>query len=154
MLPVRFVCREMLPEPPEAIAATILDLSQWPRFTGYGPLPGIRSAEFEVRTPEVVGTRIRVISTDGSTHVEEIVEWRPAERIVQRMSGFSPPLSTLATEFVETWEFERGAAGTKVTRTFELHPRSNWVRPAVWLISVLLKHAVKRSLRDMHDLRK
>src|SRR5262245_47949577 len=111
MLPVTFVCRETLYEPPEAIAAQILDLSQWPRFTGYGPLPGIRSAEFAVRTPDVVGTRIRVVSTDGSTHVEEIVEWRPQERVVQRMSGFSPPLSKLATEFVETWEFEPVADG-------------------------------------------
>ena len=45
----------------------------------------------------MVGTRIRVTNTDGSTHVEEIVEWEPARRIRLRIGGFSPPLSRLAT---------------------------------------------------------
>lgn len=46
----------------------------------YGPLPGIREAEFEAKTAEIVGTRIRVTNRDGSTHVEEIVEWEPTRR--------------------------------------------------------------------------
>ena len=70
-------------------------------------LPGIKAAEFEARTPEVVGTRIRVTNTDGSSHVEEIVEWEPDRRLRLRMGEFSPPLSRLATGFDETWEFER-----------------------------------------------
>ena len=85
----------------------ILDLGLWPSFQGYGPLPGIRAAEYEARTPEVVGTRIRVTDTDGSSHVEEIVEWEPDRRIRLRMGEFSPPLSHLATGFDETFEFER-----------------------------------------------
>jgi hypothetical protein len=68
------------PEPGE-IASQILDLANWTSFTGYGVLPGITSAEFEVRTPDVVGTRIRVTNTDRSSHVEEIVEWRPDRRV-------------------------------------------------------------------------
>ena len=51
----------------------ILDLSKWPEFNGYGPLPGIREADFETKTDEIVGTKIRVTNRDGSTHVEEIL---------------------------------------------------------------------------------
>ena len=72
MKPITFACEEKLAVPPERIAEQILDLGLWPGFRGYGPLPGIRAAEFEARTPEVVGTRIRVMDTDGSVHVEEI----------------------------------------------------------------------------------
>ena len=80
MKSITFSCEETLAMPPEEIARQILDLDLWPGFEGYGPLPGIRAAEFEARTPEVVGTRIRVTNTDGSSHVEEIVEWEPDRR--------------------------------------------------------------------------
>ncbi len=135
--------------PPERISDQILDLTRWPDFRGYGVLPGIRAAEFEARTPEVVGTRIRVTSTDGSTHVEEVVEWEPDRRLHLRMGEFSPPLSRLATGFDETWEFERSGEVTRVVRSFELHPKSATTRPLIRLISILMKRAVARHLRQI-----
>jgi hypothetical protein len=47
MKPITFTCEATLPQKPEEIASQILDLSRWPEFNGYGPLPGIREAEFE-----------------------------------------------------------------------------------------------------------
>ncbi len=137
--------------PPEEIARQILDLARWPEFRGYGVLPGIRAAEFEARTPEVVGTRIRVSNTDGSTHVEEVVEWEPDRRLHLRMGEFSPPLSRLATGFDETWEFGPADGGTRVVRSFELHPKSATTRPLIWLISILMKRAIARHLRQMQE---
>lgn len=149
MKPITFSCEATLADPPERIAGQILDLTKWPEFLGYGPLPGIRAAEFEARTPEVVGTRIRVTDTDGTTHVEEVIQWEPERRIRLRMGEFSPPLSRLATGFDETWRFERRGEVTGVVRSFDLHPRSVAARPLLWLISILLKQAVARHLRQM-----
>ena len=149
MKPITFSCAETLPLAPEDVARQILDLSNWTGFKGYGVLPGIRAAAFEVRTPGVVGTRIRVTNADGSSHVEEIVEWEPAQRLRLDMKEFSPPLSGLATGFEETWVFERLGDGTKVVRSFQLHPKSYFARPALWLISVLLRRAVARHLSQM-----
>jgi hypothetical protein len=149
MRPITFRCTDTLPQAPEDIARQILDLANWTSFTGYGVLPGIKTAEFEVRTPDVVGTRIRVTNTDRSSHVEEIVEWQPDRRVRLDMKDFSRPLSRLASGFVETWEFERLDSGTRVTRSFELHARSAFTRPVLWLISLLLKRAVARHLRQM-----
>ena len=151
MKPITFSCSEILDIPPERVAEQILDLDLWPGFRGYGPLPGIRAAEFEVRTPEVVGTRIRVTDKGGSSHVEEIAEWEPGRRIRLRMGEFSPPLSRLATGFDETFEFERVGGQTRVVRSFELHPRSRATRPLLWLISLLLRKAVARHLRQMRE---
>ncbi|MFL5340373.1 MAG: SRPBCC family protein [Gemmataceae bacterium] len=151
MKPLTFFCTETLPHAPEAIARQILDLANWTDFTGYGPLPGIRAAAFEVRTPEVVGTRIRVTNTDGSGHVEEVAEWHPDRRLRLDMKEFSAPLSRLATGFTETWAFERLDDGTRVTRSFELHPRSAFTRSVLWLISFLMKRAIARHLRQMRD---
>lgn len=155
MRPISFTCIENLSAAPGEIVSQILDPSYWPGFQGYGPLPGIREATLEVRTPEVVGTRFRVINTDGSSHLEEVVEWQPDRLLRLTMSDFSPPLSRLANRFIETWQFEPTQPGTQVSRTFELHCRSRLAWPALWLISLLLKKAVARHLRQLrHQLPK
>ena len=147
--PICFTCEATLPLTPEEIASQILDLTKWPEFNGYGPLPGIREAKFETRADEIVGTRIRETNRDGSTHVEEIVEWQPTRRLRLHMHEFSPPVSRLATAFDETWEFERDGDQTKVVRSFEMHPKSALKRPLLWLISFLLKRAIARHLEQM-----
>jgi hypothetical protein len=149
MKPITFSCEGTLPLAPEEIARQILDLAKWPDFHGYGPIPGIKVAEFEVQTPGVVGSRIRVTNRDGSSHVEEIVEWQPGHRIGLVMKEFSAPLSRLAAGFDETWEFRRTGEETHVTRSFRLHAKSVPARLLLWLISFFLKGAIARHLREM-----
>lgn len=153
MKPITFACQETLPLAPTEIAQQILDLTRWPDFQGYGPLPGIAAAEFEARTPGIVGSRIRVTNRDGSTHVEEITEWDVHHRLRLRMCEFSPPLSRLATGFQETWEFEPVGNQTHITRTFELTARSVAAWPVLWMISFLLQKAIARHLRQMRGQR-
>jgi hypothetical protein len=152
MRPIRFSCSDTLGPAPADIAGRILDLANWTDFKGYAVLPGIKAAGYEVRTPGVVGSRIRVTNTDGSSHVEEIIEWQPDRSLRLRMNEFSAPLSRLATEFQESWAFHRLDKGTRVTRSFELHPKSAIARPALWLISLLLRRAIAWHLRQMRDL--
>lgn len=151
MKPVSFACRETLPLTPNVIAEQVLDLTRWPEFQGYGPIPGIKAAEFEIQTPGIVGTRIQVTNTDGSNHVEEIVEWEPDSRLRLRMHEFSVPVSRLATEFMETWEFQQTGNETQIIRSFELHPKSIVAWPLLWVISFLLRRAVARHLQQMKD---
>ena len=154
MRPITFTLHETLPLSPEAIAEQILDVAKWPDFHGYGPIPGIKSAEFETRTPNVVGSRIRVTNLDGSTHVEEIVEWQPNRRLQLQMGTFSKPLSRLAIRFVETWEFERVGNETKVTRSFELNAKSMLTKPVLLVISFFLKRAIARHLTEIKQAAK
>ncbi|MEQ1843550.1 MAG: SRPBCC family protein [Verrucomicrobiales bacterium] len=146
---VHISCTRTLPLSPEDIASRILDLSKWHDFKGYGPIPGIRSATFAVRTTEVTGTRIRVENLDGSTHVEEIVEWDPHKKVRLHFQQFSPPLASLAESFLETWEFEITGAGTKVVRSFQLHPRNPAAWAVLWVISRFLKEAIRTHLDQM-----
>ena len=147
--PITFTCHETLPLAPKEIVEQILDVAKWLDFRGYGPIPGIKLAEFEIRTPNVVGSRIRVTNSDGSSHVEEIVDWQPDRRLQLQMGTFSKPLSRLATSFVETWDFERVGNETKVTRSFEINVKSILAWPVLWMISFMLKRAVARHLREM-----
>ena len=149
MKPITFTCHETLPLAPEEIAQQILDVAKWPDFRGYGPIPGIKSAEFETRTPNVVGSRIRVTNLDGSSHVEEIVQWEPDRRLQLQMGDFSKPLSRLAASFVETWEFERVCNETKAIRSFELNAKSALAKLVLWFISFFLKRAIVRHLTEI-----
>jgi hypothetical protein len=151
MKPITFSCAETLRYSGDEIAEQILNLANWPDFKGFAVLPGIATAEFEVKTPEIVGSRIKVTNTDGSSHIEEIMEWQTNRRLRLHMKEFSRPLARLATGFLETWDFQRGIGGTNVIRSFELHARSVLTRPLLWVISLFLKKAIARHLAQMRD---
>ena len=149
--PVRFQCRAELQRPPREIAEKILDVAHWTEFEGYGVLPGIQEAVIETQPPDIVGTRFRVKNTDGSSHVEEIVEWDPERRVRLHMSDFSPPLSRMASGFDELWEFEVVDEKTRIVRSFALHPKTVATRPLLWGISFLLRGAIRHHLRQMRQ---
>jgi hypothetical protein len=149
MTPITLSCEAIVPLTPEEIAGRILDPTTWSEFHGYGAIPGITAAVLEVHTPNIVGSRFRVTNTDGSTHLEEIVEWQPGRLIRLHMKEFLPPLSRLATEFEETWEFDRTHKGTHVTRSFRLHAKSFLTRPLLRVIAFFLRRAIAKHLREM-----
>jgi hypothetical protein len=152
MKSIAFSCKETLDIAPGEIARRILDVTELPNFKGFGPMPGIKSAEFELRTPEIVGSRIQVVNTNGSKHVEEIVEWQPDCRLRLHMKDFSAPLSRLATKIEETWEFERTGISTEVTRSFQIHAKFLAAWPLLWMISFFLRKAIARHLAWMRNL--
>jgi hypothetical protein len=152
MKPITFSCVDTLGIPGDEIAQQILDLSNWSDFKGFGVLPGIRVAQFEVKTPEIVGSRIKVTNRDGSSHVEEIVEWRPDCRLTLHMTEFSFPLARLAAGFEETWHFDCISKGTRVIRSFKLYAKSALTRPLLWVISIFLKKAIARHLAHMREV--
>jgi hypothetical protein len=147
--PITFSCREVLPSSPEQIFQQIARVESWCEFRGYGPLPGIATAQYESRTEKMKGSRIRVQNRDGSMHVEEITEWNPQERVVLQLHEFSPPLSWFSDRFVEEWDLAVSQGGTQVQRTVSLYPRSALTRMPLLAISLLLRRAVARHLHQM-----
>ncbi len=131
------------------ICAAIADVARWSEFKGYGPLPGIASAEYARRTDDMVGSQVRVRNTDGSEHVEEINAWEPGRRVTMKLHGFTPPLRRLATHFTEEWHFAVQDDGTLVTRKFQMFATRPLARPFLWLISLLFRQAVRQHLSDM-----
>lgn len=149
MEPTTFRCRLSTARPAIELTDELLDVSRWSDFTGYGPLPGIDKAQYEVRTAEIVGSRIRVSNSDGSCHVEEIIEWESGRYAKLRLRDFDPPVSCIASHFDETWSFEENADTTLVRRCFEMYPTSRLTRPLLWFIGFFMKKAVQRHLRRL-----
>ena len=147
--PVRFHCEEILRVPRRDVFDGLVCLEKWKSFRGYGPLPGIREANFLLRNEEITGSIIRVESTDGSVHQERFLEWLPEERVVIELSGFSHPLSVFAVRFVEEWSFIPDGDTSRVRRSVELFPVNEYTRPVLWLISLLLRRAISSHLKGV-----
>jgi hypothetical protein len=130
---------------PQEICAALLNTERWPDFQGYSILPGIKLAYFETRTPDLMGSRIRVQNTDGSSHVEEIIAWDEANRVAFRFQEFSAPLKNLATHFVESWEFNHTAEGTDMSRSMTLFPKGILGWFMLMPISRLMKKAFEKN---------
>ena len=130
------------------ICTEILDTERWSEFEGYSILPGIKSAHFEVKTPEFVGSRIKVQNKDGSSHVEEIIEWDVNNKIALRFHEFNSPLQNLATHFIETWEFRKSTNGTEASRIMAMYPKSLFGWLMLIPISQLMKKAFEKNLRQ------
>jgi len=134
------------------ICLLIIDTANWSYFKGSGMLPGIASAEFERRTDNMVGSRIRVKNTDGSQHVETIYRWTLGQDVAMRFEDFTPPLSRLATHFTEEWSFVNAPPGTQVTRKFSLYPKNaiGWLM--LQFIARPFKQAIAKHMQDMAAL--
>ena len=153
MRPIEFECTTIILGTPAQIAANIADVERWSEFKGYGFLPGIAKAEYEQRTADMVGSRLRVLNTDGSRHREEFCEWNPGvnpgQKIIIKLHDFSPPVNRLATHFIEEWNFAASDHATLVRRSFQLFPKQPITRPFLWLISLVFKRAIARHLAEM-----
>ena len=141
------ICDEF-PGPTSVIFGGIVDLSKWSAFQGYGPLPGIREATLPEGEQLRLGSRVRVLNTDGTVHHEVVRTFEPHRRYSVVME-LSPPASYLMDRIEEDVELsETPTGGTRMTRTFITVPRSVLTAPLVWLLTHgLLRKAVIRHNR-------
>jgi hypothetical protein len=151
MRPIAFTCGETVPLAASEVCMAIVQVERWPEFEGYGLVPGIAQAHYELRTESMVGSRVRVRNTDGSTHTEEIIVWHPDDRVTIRMSDFSRPLTWFADHFIEDWRLSPQDRSTLVARTFHLHPKNAIGRGVLWFASLFLRKAVARHLRRLRS---
>jgi hypothetical protein len=152
MKPIMFQCHRVIPRPADVICLEIADVTRWSEFKGYGVLPGVENARYEKRSDDMIGSRIRVRNSDGSEHVEVIYKWVLGEEVAMKFHDFTPPLSYLATHFTEEWNLKATSNGTHVTRTFRLYPSQRATRPLLWLISLLLRQAIRQHLENISTI--
>lgn len=151
MNPIEISVCGIMKHSPETICREFLNVDRWSEFAGYSILPGIKRAVFEQRIPSIVGSRIRVNNTDGSSHIEEIVEWNEGEKVCMKFQEFSTPLNKIAEYFLEEWRFEQTNIGTKAIRKMKMYPKgiAGWML-LLTPISLLMKKAFERQVIQMN----
>lgn len=152
MKPIEVITNDLIKKTSAEICDEILNIDRWKEFKGYSILPGIKNARFDVRTPEVIGSRINVLNTDGSSHVEEIIEWDVEKRISLKFQEFNSPVRNLATHFIETWEFRKSEKGTETIRRMTMYPKGFFGWMILIPISILMKKALAENLRQINGM--
>lgn len=114
--------------------AHIIDLGTWPKFRGFGPVPGIVEAKLVNGTTVGPGSRIRVTNTDGSVHHEVMRAFEVGRHITIQME-LTPPASYVMAGIEERVDVEAHGEGTRITRTFTVRPRWFFTAPIAWLIA-------------------
>ena len=146
MKPIEITILGQTQKSPQEICSELLDTNCWSEFKGYSILPGIQNAHFETRTPTVIGSRIKVQNTDGSSHIEEIIEWDIVNKVAMKFQEFDPPLSYLATHFIEEWSFSTSNNETEISRSMTLYPKGFYGWLMLLPISRLMKKAFEKNL--------
>ena len=80
MNPIEFEVKKTIKNSAKEICEKALDVETWSSFDGDGILPGIEKAEYEKRTKKMIGSLIRVKNSDGTEHLEEILEWESGKK--------------------------------------------------------------------------
>lgn len=145
-----FTVRQFFPVGRERLFAFTNDAENFTSFVGFGPVPGIRRATYETPGEPRLGSRRRILKTDGTAHVEEIVGFDPPLRHVSLITGLSPPFSWLVRSGEDDWKFEESGGGTVVERTFAFELTSILAALAAFpLLYLCMRPAVRRDLRNI-----
>lgn len=150
MKPIEIVTKTRTKMTSKEICNLILDVDLWSSFKGYLFLPGIKSASFELKTENIVGSKIRVISSDNSSYIEEIIEWDIKNKVSLKFIEFSPPLDNYATHFIETIEFKILSDETEVIRKMTMYPKSMIGKFILIPISRLMKKALINHMSNLY----
>ncbi|MEO8673268.1 MAG: SRPBCC family protein [Tahibacter sp.] len=126
-----------------------LDTAQFPAtFTGYGPIPSIRS--IVVEGPLMPGAVRRVSNSDGSVLTERVETVARPERHSYTLEGFRVPFSWLVRQGTADWTFEETGVITRVRWTYAFRLTSPLVMPlAMVLLRLFMTRAMQRCLENM-----
>lgn len=151
MKPIEFTVSKVVLQSAFEISEGIADVDNWDDYDGCGFLPGIEKAFYEDKTEDLKGSIIRVHNSDGTKHREVFLEWIWGEKIVVKIYDFPLALSTVASHFIESWNFKENKekAETLVTRKFQLFPTSFLSRPFISQIASMIEKAAINHLDEI-----
>ena len=118
----------------------------WSKFKGYGILPGVKHVVITNENKSKIGTKFNVTNTDGSKHVETVVEYIPNKLLVLKFSDFTKPLSNYASHFIEIYKFDNVEDKTHLERTFQMYTLNISGKIILYLMKYFMKKAIRKHL--------
>lgn len=104
---------------------------------GYGPIPGVASADGNTERWHTPGSFRTVYLKNGSSAREEVTDHQPPTYFAYRTSAFTSVLRYLVSEGRGQWRFAAQEQATQVTWTYTFTARTWFTKPAlkvfVWL---------------------
>lgn len=127
---------------PRFIFDFFIQIEKWNDFKGLGIIPGIKNANFIIKSESIQGSIIQVENTDGSSHKEELLAFEKDKYIKIKMYDFSKPLSYFANFFIEEWVLKKIEDGYKIERSMTLYSKGIFSNFILKVVSQSLKKAI------------
>ncbi|ROR90732.1 SRPBCC family protein [Nocardioides aurantiacus] len=153
MPPVTFTQSATFATSPARAFATVLPAPLPGLFDRrYVALPRIREVRDQVGEWAEPGQTRTIVLADGSRMHERLVGVEAPGHFDYELSGLTGPLALLARRVEGRWAFEAAGGGTRVTWSWQVHPRSPLVRPAVLALRVMWAGYARLGLQRVGQL--
>jgi hypothetical protein len=117
----------------------------------YAVLPPIREVREQDGTWGQVGQTRVVVTTDGGTMREQLIDVDPPRSFTYRLSEITGPMRPLVDTVEGRWEFTEAGTGTLVTWRWILHPRG-FGSPFMPLVARMWRSYARQALEELSDL--
>lgn len=115
----------------------------------YGPIPAIKQIRDQVGSWATPGETRTIVLAGGATMHEQLTQLDPPSSFSYQLTKITGPFGVLVDHVDGRWAFAAAGAGTQVTWSWTLHPRSGRTRPGVVLLGSLWKGYARRSLDQL-----
>jgi hypothetical protein len=139
-----FTIQVIYDKDPCLILDEMMHVENWSSFQGEGIIPGIKQASFVKKMDTHIGCIIKVENSDGSSHIEEFLEYEKDRYLKIKMHQFSKPLSLFAEYFIEEWLFEKQEFTYFLNRTLTLYGKGFFSNLFLSLVAKFLKKAIEK----------
>jgi SAM-dependent methyltransferase len=117
------------------------------------PIPGIARSELLGADVPGPGVRRRITWTDGSSTLEELLEFERPVRLQYRWTNtLRGPLSLLMRTAESDWTFAPTPTGTVVYWTYRFEPRSRFAHPLMNIVLAGFRRWMRQSLHALREI--
>ena len=93
-----------------------------------------------------------IVLSDGASMRERLVAVEPPHRFDYELDALTGPLGLLVRRVEGRWAFEPAGGGTRVTWSWQVHPRSPLTRPAVLAVRAMWNGYARLGLQRVGQL--
>jgi len=137
-----------LPCTREQAFALLCDSARFPTFfSGYGPIPAVRS--IDMAGPLRIGSVRQVRNSDGSAMTELVTVLEPPHRHAYRLSGFRAPFAWLVRHGDADWRVTATSGGAHVAWTYRFELTHPLAAPFARALLGCMTKAMQRCLDAM-----
>ena len=153
MPPVTFTASETYPSSPDDAFAAVLP-APLPglfdrRHLALPPITEVRDQHGDWSTP---GETRTIVLSDGATMRERLVAVRAPHHFDYELGDLTGPLGLVVRRVEGRWAFEAAGGGTRVTWSWQVHPRSPLTRPAVLVVRAMWNGYARLGLQRVGQL--
>jgi Polyketide cyclase / dehydrase and lipid transport len=151
--PLTVTASRAVPVEPERAFSLVLNVPLPELFSRrFALIPPIREVRHQVGEWGHVGQVRTIVSADGGSMREELVEVDPPNRFRYLISDLKGPLAPLAERIEGEWTFDSAGTGTRVSWTWIIHPKTALASRALPVLGRMWRGYARQALERVEQI--